>query len=310
MKKRFFDIIHQNPFYISDDKNLSEQAFRLRMASSIVSIIACLVVMVSSAFALFRSEVSTDNSRLLGAYYFVSVEGADENGTYICHSAAEDKHTFEIKAGGTATTGYCKIQVGDDVYYTEQIKSGSSFFITVQAVEGTVITFTPQWGPMHNNSVTDGYEIFHSSTPVSKVTEQGYAGEKTGVLFEETENTQSENSIDITGEERSNEAEYSSDEKETLLSDLDETQANPEETEPSDSETEMSISGEALQERGDNPPDEGSLSEPDENTVSSDAIESIEPEIADETESSLEEVAQEATEPPSDITDNSNESVE
>ena len=132
------------------------------MITSLLTILACTAVMAASTLALFYSEVSTDHSTIAGAYYSVSV-GNTENETYICPLVYEDKHTFEIKADGTATTGYCKIQVGENIYYTEQIFQDSSLTLTVQAAQGTPIIFTPGWGTIPDT--TCGNEIIHSATP-------------------------------------------------------------------------------------------------------------------------------------------------
>ncbi len=162
MKKRAFGKLYKELFYIPKHEKLPDKVFRCRMVVSLLTIFACTVVMAASTFALFYSEVSTDNSTLVGAYYSVTVESV-ENGTYICPLAFEDKYTFEIKADGTATTGYCKIQVGEQIYYTEQIFRGSSLILTVQAAEDTPIVFTPQWGTLSED--TCGNEIIHSTTP-------------------------------------------------------------------------------------------------------------------------------------------------
>lgn len=276
MKKRAFDIIHQNPFHIPENINMPEQAFRIRVAFSIVSIIACLAVMISSAFALFRSEVSTDNSSLLGAYYSIIVDKA-ENGTYICPSEPEDKHYFEISAAGTATTGYCKIQVGDDVYYTQRIVNGEPILITVQAVKDTVITFTPQWGPMQNrNIIQAGDEIYHSSTPIPQELKQSGSNEKTDEFFEVTEgdNAQSENLSDIQSEVTPIEENSDS---ETLLSDLDETELT-------DSETEFSNLDGTDEESPDELIPEGSFGDFDEEPQLSDDIENTESDTTTELE--------------------------
>ncbi len=165
MKKRAFGKLYKELFYIPKHEKLPDKVFRCRMVLSLLTILACAVVMAASTFALFYSEVSTDTSTIASAYYSVTVDSA-ENGIYICPLAFEDKYTFEIKADGTATTGYCKILVGENVYYTEQILQGESLILTVQAAEGTPIMFLPQWGDLSDcsNKVSFGSEIFHSET--------------------------------------------------------------------------------------------------------------------------------------------------
>ncbi len=165
MKKRAFRKLYKDLFYISQHEKLPDKVFRCRMAISLLTILACTAVMVTSTFALFYMGVSTENSTIASAFYSVTV-GDTEESKYICPLVYEDKHTFEIKADGTATTGYCKIQVGEQIYYTEQIPQGSSLMMTVQAAQGTPIIFAPQWGTSSNYLNVDLCvdEIIHSAT--------------------------------------------------------------------------------------------------------------------------------------------------
>lgn len=162
MKKRAFGKLYKELFYVPKHEKLTEKVFRCRMAVSLLTILACTAIMAASTFALFYMDVSTDHSTIAGAYYAVTVDNAEDE-IYICPLEYEDKHVFEIKANGTATTGYCKIQVGESIYYTEQIFQGQSLVLTVQAAKDTVITFTPGWGTLSEE--TCGNEIIHSATP-------------------------------------------------------------------------------------------------------------------------------------------------
>ncbi len=170
MKKRAFGKLYKELFYIPKHEKLPDKVFRCRMVLSLLTILACTAVMAASTLALFYSEVSTDYTTIASAYYSVTVDKA-ENGVYICDLAFEDKHTFEIKAEGTASTGYCKIQVGENIYYTEQIPQGQSLNLTVYAAKDTVITFTPGWGTLSNfTDESPENPINHSATPSTTYT--------------------------------------------------------------------------------------------------------------------------------------------
>ncbi len=166
MKKRALGKLYKQLFYIPKHEKLRDKVFRCRMVLSLLSIVACLTMLVSSTFALFHMSISSNNSTIESAYYSVQIEDIDNN-TYTCPLVSDDKHTFTIKAEGTASTGYCKIQVGDQTYYTEQIAQGTSLELTIQAAEGTVINFTPQWGTSSYfvSERTCGNVISHSTTP-------------------------------------------------------------------------------------------------------------------------------------------------
>lgn len=167
MKKRAFGKLYKELFYIPKHEKLTEKVFRCRMAVSLLTMLACTVVLITSTWAWFTMNVTTQATTVASAYYSVTVDNA-ENGVYICPLTYEDKHAFEIEAGGTATTGYCKIQVGEQSYYTEQIPQGSSLLLTVQAAKGTPIIFTPGWGTLSEE--TCGNEIIHSATPFTTYT--------------------------------------------------------------------------------------------------------------------------------------------
>lgn len=166
MKKRAFGKLYRDLFCIQGHEKLSDKVFRCRMVVYLLTILACLAVMVSSTLALFYMDVSTENSTIESAYYSVTVDNT-ENGVYNCALVPDDKHTFKINAGGSATTGYCKIRVGEQVYYTKQIPHGSSLTLTIQVAKDTPIIFTPMWGVSSNyiNEAVCGNEIIHSVTP-------------------------------------------------------------------------------------------------------------------------------------------------
>ena len=125
--------------------SLSNGIFYTKITLSLLTIFACLAMIVSSAVAFFYTSVESDGATIEGAFYTVEIIGT-ESSRYTAPLAYEDKHVFKIKAAGNASTGYCKIQIGDNVYYTPQIDRGTSFSLTITAAQGTVITFTPLWG--------------------------------------------------------------------------------------------------------------------------------------------------------------------
>lgn len=171
MEKCFLKNVVDNALSIPDDKKISENSFKIRMAMSFIGIIACMTLMLSSAFALFYASVTSDNSTISGAYYAISVQNAP-NGTYECPLTYEDRHTFVITAEGTASSGYCKITVGDDEYFTPQIPVDASLTVEIIAKSGTVVTFEGSWGAPSINQEGELYvdRIAHSSTEFATYT--------------------------------------------------------------------------------------------------------------------------------------------
>ena len=161
------------------NKRLDDKAFCLKMTLSFLTIIFCVAVMASSAYALFFKNISAQNSTLSGAYYTVDVSNTTEN-YFVAPLAADDWHTFEITAGGNASVGYCMIEIDGSVYYTDYIEQGKSITFSIQAARDSVIKFTPVWGelptppallldggelPANSVFLQNGGKLLHSVTP-------------------------------------------------------------------------------------------------------------------------------------------------
>ena len=142
---------------------MSARDFYIKISFSLLTIFACLVMIVSSALAFFYTDVKTNDTTLKSAWYSITLDNA-ENNVYVTSLAPNDTHRFEIRAGGTASTGYCKVTVGEDTYFTEQIKPGESVSLTVIAAKGTVITFEPFWGVNPSKRMISEV-VEHSRTP-------------------------------------------------------------------------------------------------------------------------------------------------
>ncbi len=147
---------------VSAPQKLSGRVFYAKITFSLLTIFACLVMIISSAFAFFYTNVGTNDATLESAYYSVEISGTS-NRKYTTPLAYGDKHVFEIKATGNATTGYCKIRIGENTYYTEQINRGETLFLTVVAAKGTVVEFEPHWGT-HADGRAVSDTITHSVT--------------------------------------------------------------------------------------------------------------------------------------------------
>ena len=87
----FFSTVNKK----SENTRLSHKDFIAGMVLSIMTIIACVAAMFSSALAFFHTDIKTENSYIAGAYYAITLDNA-ANGTYICPLAYDDLHLFEI----------------------------------------------------------------------------------------------------------------------------------------------------------------------------------------------------------------------
>jgi len=99
--------------------------------------------------ASYEISVSSDNTTLA-------------DGVYTCNA---DECLFTLSATGTATTGYAKITIGEDVYYTKQIASGESFVINFKNAKDKTVSVETFWGKSQDAGVNQealiesGFEV-------------------------------------------------------------------------------------------------------------------------------------------------------
>lgn len=123
------------------------------LAPSMLAICICAICLCGASWAWFTASTSTGTTQIQSSSYKLSYQiGSDtaelaETGT--AYTLTSDSTVITLKATGTAgATGYCSIKIGDETYYTEQIRVNdtSEFTFTVNAAAGTEITLTPKWG--------------------------------------------------------------------------------------------------------------------------------------------------------------------
>lgn len=93
------------------------------------------------------SEAEEDN---LESYTFYGKEGA--NGI-----------RFRITGAGTASTGYCKVMLNEQSFFTEAISVGESKVITVKGNAGDVVRFEAYWG---SHGITDEALLLHNESEI------------------------------------------------------------------------------------------------------------------------------------------------
>ena len=155
------------------------------LAPSMLAICICAICRCGASWAWFTASTSTGTAQIQSSSYKLSYQiGSDtaelaETGT--AYTLTADKTVITLKATGTAgATGYCSIKIGDETYYTEQIRVNdtSEFTFTVKASAGTQITLTPKWGTyshdatLHNGDVitATGSQPSNTQTPDNTVT--------------------------------------------------------------------------------------------------------------------------------------------
>lgn len=125
------------------------------LAPSMLAICICAICLCGVSWAWFTASTSTGTTQIQSSSYKLLYQ-VDEDATATelaeagtAYTLTSDTTVITLKANGTAgATGYCSIKIGDETYYTEQIRVNdtSEFTFTVNAAADTQILLTPKWG--------------------------------------------------------------------------------------------------------------------------------------------------------------------
>lgn len=158
--------------YVPKHGKVSDKEFTRIMISSVLGIMLCVICLAGLTWAWFSGSVSSAANNITAASFNiqidVKVKGTEtpvprtvENGIYSFSLENNKAYDVKITADGTATTGYCEVLFGKNVYHTIQIfnisdesNSGSilstdrpqEITFTVNATDSTLLKIVPQWG--------------------------------------------------------------------------------------------------------------------------------------------------------------------
>lgn len=144
--KRFWSDL----FYVPKYEKVSDKAFLRMMLSSVFGILLCGICLAGLTWAWFTSSISSTANTITAADFSVKIsingsEALSDSGIY----NLSGNSTVTVKAVGSATTGYCKVEFGGKAYYTVPLFTNSEsnkVVFTVYASEGSTLTITHQWG--------------------------------------------------------------------------------------------------------------------------------------------------------------------
>ena len=125
------------------------------LAPSLAAFCLCAVCLCGASWAWFTASSGVGAAKVQAATYAVKIEYKTDPVNWQEYAGPISlvvgktyTLTLRITPNGTATDGYCTVEIGDKTYQTIQILKGSSleFFVTVQANEGATLSITPHWG--------------------------------------------------------------------------------------------------------------------------------------------------------------------
>ncbi len=187
--------LYEKYIKIPKDEIISESVFKSRILLSVIAILSCLTIMISTAFAFFNVSL-TRNFEMYAAVWDVSVKEETKE--------SDNLRKFILSSCGTATEGYCKIQITNPDNVTEEYYTTSfegDIVVNIQSANGCKIEFFPMWGKPANYGVTETYDdggtiIFnHSNTQQTKDVEKNIFTTTT-----ETEEIELESQLDVLSE--------------------------------------------------------------------------------------------------------------
>lgn len=150
------------------------------LAPSVLAICVCTLCLCGTTWAWFTATASSGTAVLQSSSYKLAyqVDTTDAAATDFTETAvvavpADGQCSITLSATGTErAAGYCSVQVGDEVYYTEPIfVGGDSFSFTVTGDPGAEIQLTPKWGSCavreEANTVKNGSVITATGSQLS-----------------------------------------------------------------------------------------------------------------------------------------------
>lgn len=158
--------------YVPKHGKVSDKEFTRIMISSVLGIMLCVICLAGLTWAWFSGSVSSAANNITAASFNIQIDvkvkdtektvpHTVENGIYSFSLENNKVYDVKITADGTATTGYCEVRLGKNVYHTIQIfnisdesNSGSilstdrpqEITFTVNATDVTLLKIIPRWG--------------------------------------------------------------------------------------------------------------------------------------------------------------------
>lgn len=148
------------------------------LAPSVLAICVCTLCLCGTTWAWFTATASSGTAVLQSSSYKLAYQTDTTAATDFTETAAvavpaDGQCSITLSATGTErAAGYCSVQVGDEVYYTEPIfVGGDSFSFTVTGDPGAEIQLTPKWGSCavreEANTVKNGSVITATGSQLS-----------------------------------------------------------------------------------------------------------------------------------------------
>ena len=136
---------------------LTEKAFMQSIAVSVVCVLLCVVALCSATWAWFKGDVTSSDNTIKAGYCNVTIDVKDGETTVPANVGTAGIYTFEggktytvtITSEGDVKSSYCKLVIGGEDYYTQQISThapGNVISFTLTFDEDTNVQIIGRWG--------------------------------------------------------------------------------------------------------------------------------------------------------------------
>lgn len=136
---------------------MTEKAFMHSIAVSVFCVLICAVALCSATWAWFSGDVTSSDNEIKTGYCDITISVNDgaldvavKDGTSDVYTIEAGKtYTVSITSDGNVSSSYCKIVIGGNEHYTQQINTqapGNRISFTLTAENDTDVQIISRWG--------------------------------------------------------------------------------------------------------------------------------------------------------------------
>lgn len=133
------------------EKKRGDGLFHL-LAPSVIGALLCVVCLCGASWAWFSAYTSTGETVIKSSEYNITAAVRDSENSPVevknnACTVADGVYKVTLTAKGSqSATGYCRVEIGGKIYYTEQITAVGSFTFTIKTTGSSDVKFVSKWG--------------------------------------------------------------------------------------------------------------------------------------------------------------------
>ena len=147
-------------FIGSKQNKLTEKGFTQSITVSVISILLCIIALCSVSWAWFSENVTSSLNTIKTGNCTVTVSVIHDGEEFGPNAGTSGMYTFEasesyqitITSTGSAESSYCKLVIGGQDFYTEQVSTSepnNTISFTLAFDAPTEVEIITRWGTYH-----------------------------------------------------------------------------------------------------------------------------------------------------------------